>query len=822
MGEVYRARDTRLGRSVALKVLPAFAASSPERLRRFEHEARAASALNHPGILSVFDVGSEQGTPYLVSELLEGSTLREKLGSGLPVRKALDYAIQAAHGLAAAHEKGIVHRDLKPENLFVTRDGRVKILDFGLAKLRRETVSEQDTATATEPGQVVGTAAYMSPEQVRGHPVDQRSDLFSFGTILFEMLSGRRPFQAETAAETMTAILKQDPPELSSTDTPFAPALERIVRRCLEKAKEQRFDSARDVGFALEALSDASGLQSRVARATGRRLPLALLLTLAVGAVSFFAGRHTADLPLPSFQRLTFRRGLTWSGRFAPDGRTIYYGAAWEGGPIQIYSTRTDSPEARELGLIGSDVLAISSLGEMAVSSKRNPLAFPSHSYGTLARVALAGGAPRELLGDVQGADWSADGRELAVVRVSGGRRRLEFPIGRVLYESDQVVMTPRVSPRGDQVAFVESDAQRGDEYRGVSIVNRVGERRALSTGWRWLNSLAWAPGGREVWFAASEAGPHCSLWSVNLSGARRLLARLPSFAVIQDVAPDGRALVNLHDARAGVLGLLAGDRRERDLSWLDLSFAADLSPDGRSFIGVESGEGTKRQRTIYLRRADPGSLPVRLGEGFALALSPDSRWVLSRPQDTARQLVLLPTGPGEPRVLGERNVEYDGAVWSAGGEKVLVNGREAGRPPRSFVMDLAGRAVAVTPEGVVASAISPDGGTLVVLDPTRRIQLYSVGAAEPRPAPGPPEPGEIAVFGTDGRSLFVTQSEGLLIRVVRRDLVNGRREAWREITPADPTGILSFSPLLSADGRAYAYNFWRSLSSLYLVEGLR
>ena len=822
MGEVYRARDTRLGRSVALKVLPAFAASSPDRLRRFEHEARAASALNHPGILSVFDVGSEQGTPYLVSELLEGSTLREKLGTGLPARKALDYAIQAAHGLAAAHEKGIVHRDLKPENLFVTRDGRVKILDFGLAKLRRETVSEQDTATATEPGQVVGTAAYMSPEQVRGHAVDQRSDLFSFGTILFEMLSGRRPFQAETAAETMTAILKQDPPELSSSETPVAPALERIVRRCLEKAPEQRFDSARDVGFALEALSDASGPRDRVAGATWRRLPLALLLTLAVGAASFFVGRHTAAPPLPSFQRLTFRRGLTWSARFAPDGRTIYYGAAWEGGPIQIYSTRTDSPEARELGLVGSDVLAISSLGEMAVSSKRNSLAFPSHSYGTLARVALAGGAPRELLGDVQGADWSADGRELAVVRVSGGRRRLEFPIGRVLYESDHVVMTPRVSPRGDHVAFVESDDQRGDEYRGVSIVNRAGERRALTTGWRWLNNLAWAPGGEEVWFAASEAGPHCSLWSVNLSGARRLLARLPSFAVIQDVAPDGRALVNLHDARAGVLGLLAGDGRERDLSWLDLSSAADLSPDGRALLGVESGEGTKRQRTMYLRRADPGSLPVRLGEGFALALSPDSRWVLSRPQDTATQLVLLPTGPGEPRVLGERGVEYDGAVWSAGGEKVLVNGRETGRPPRSFVMDLAGRSVAVTPEGVVASAISPDGRTLVVLDPSRRILLYSVGAVEPRPAPGPPEPGEIAVFGADGRSLFVTESEGLLIRVFRRDLVNGRREAWREITPADPTGILSFWPLLSADGRSYAYNFWRSLSSLYLVEDLR
>ena len=662
----------------------------------------------------------------------------------------------------------------------------------------------------------------MSPEQVRGRPVDHRSDLFSLGTIVFEMLSGRRPFQAETAAETMTAILKQDPPDLGTPEAKVPPALERIVRRCLEKSPELRFDSARDVGFALEAVSDASGREEAHTAGTRRRTPVALLLALVVAAVAgFLAGRHTTDDVAPSFQRLTFRRGLTRSARFAPDGRTVYYGAAWDGGPMQIFSTRTDSPESRELDPAGSDLLAISSLGEMAVSLRRDALAFSSRSYGTLARVALAGGAPRELMEGVQGADWSPDGRELAVVRVVEGRRRLEYPIGRVLYESDHVVMAPRVSPRGDEVAFVESDSERGDEYRSISIVRRDGGRRELSRGWRWLNGLAWAAGGREIHFAASEAGPHASLWSVDRAGTRRLLTRLASFAVIHDVSPDGRTLVALHDARAGVMGMLAGDLRERDLSWLDLSVATDLAPDGRALLGVESGEGTKRQRTIFLRRAGGPSLPVRLGEGFGLALSPDSKWVLARPQDAATELVMLPTGPGEPRAFPGQGTEYDGAAWSAGGEKLLLTGRRRGRPPRSFVMDLQGRVDPVTPEGTVASAISPDGRSVVALDASRRLLVYGVGEGEPRAAPGAPEPGEIAVFGLEGRWLFVTESEGLLIRVFRRDLVTGRREPWREITPSDPTGILSFQPLLGADGRSYVYSFWRSLSSLYLVEGL-
>ena len=260
----------------------------------------------------------------------------------------------------------------------------------------------------------------------------------------------------------------------------------------------------------------------------------------------------------------------------------------------------------------------------------------------------------------MRAADWSPDGKEISVTRSSNDRVRVEFPVGHVVYETERVVLSPRVSPTGDLLAFVESDPDRGDEYRAVSVTDRGGRRRVLTTGWRWMNTLAWSPGGQEVWFAASQAGPHCSLWAVTRSGAVRLLARFPSFALLQDISPSGRVLLSLADGRWGVMGLYAGDSRERDLSWLDLSTAAATSVDGRVMVGTESGEGTRQRRAIYLRHTDGQSPPVRLGEGFALALSPDAKWVLSRPQDKAKELVLIPTGPGDSKVFSAGGMEYD------------------------------------------------------------------------------------------------------------------------------------------------------------------
>src|SRR6267154_967308 len=299
MGEVYRAKDTRLGRDVALKILPESFAREADRLRRFEQEARAVAALNHPNILAIHDIGQHNGTPFLVSELLEGESLRAALDRGaLPQRKTIEHGVQIAHGLAAAHEKGIVHRDLKPENVFVTKDGRIKILDFGLAKLAQKPGAEAAadgvtmTSSHTAAGVVMGTASYMAPEQVRGDAADPRTDIFAFGAMLYEMLSGKRAFRRDTAVETMTAVLKEDPPELLDPVRSVSPALDRIVRRCLEKSPEQRFQSAWDLSFALSALSgtEASGAAraAAVAAAPGRMASLfgaagAVVLAVVVG-----------------------------------------------------------------------------------------------------------------------------------------------------------------------------------------------------------------------------------------------------------------------------------------------------------------------------------------------------------------------------------------------------------------------------------------------------------------------------------------------------------------------------------------------------------
>src|SRR5450759_4662725 len=453
MGEVYRARDSRLQRDVAIKVLPASFSQDADRLRRFELEARAAGVLNHPNITAVYDIGTHDGAPYVVSELLEGETLRGRLSGGaLPPRKATDFALQMAHGLAAAHEKGIVHRDLKPENLFVTKDGRVKILDFGLAKLTQADSGSQTsmptvTHGGTEAGVVMGTAGYMSPEQVRGLALDARSDIFSFGAILYEMLSGKRAFHGDTPADTMSSILKEDPPDLAETNRNVSPALERIVQHCLEKNPESRFHSASDIAFDLEHLSGLSGSTARLATAgTGigkvqpsRRLLLALAAGLVIACAAYglgwWTGKASARAPQAEYQQITFRTGSIGNARFTPDG-SIVYSASWEGGENQLYMSRTDDPGSRELGLKDAELLAISKGGELAI--RLNTVNHGGYARsGTLARVPLSGGTPREVLDNVGDADFSANGDSMAIVRYvpENNHWRLEYPIGKVLLD---------------------------------------------------------------------------------------------------------------------------------------------------------------------------------------------------------------------------------------------------------------------------------------------------------------------------------------------------------------------------------------------------
>ena len=832
MGEVYRARDTRLGREVAVKVLPASLSADAERLRRFEQEARATGALNHPNIIVIYDIGAHEGSPYVVTELLDGETLRDRIGgTALPPRKAIDYATQVARGLAAAHERGVVHRDLKPENLFVTRDGRVKILDFGLAKLKPiETLTEGETrgagdlaAPGTSAGTVLGTVGYMSPEQVRAQPLDHRSDIFSFGAVLYEMLSGRRAFRGASAIETMNAILKEEPPNLSDTNRSLPPALERIVGHCLEKSPQERFQSAGDIAFDLEALSGQSSLSApRAAPARpGRWLKpvAAMAAAVLIAGAAFVAGKRRNAASIPEFKSLTFRRGTLTAARFAPDGRTIVYEARWEGRPSEIFSMQPGTPESRPLDLKDTVLFGVSRSGELALGLSR-----PEQGGRTLARVPLGGGAPRDVMENVNAADWSADGSSFVVVRPAGPRLRMELPIGKALYESSGNIQTPRVSPKGDRVAFTDHPII-GDNRGDVAVVDLAGKKTTLSAGWEDLGGLAWSPDGREVWFTATKSGADRTLHAVTLSGRERLVSRLPGTMVLQDIDGDGRVLLSHGTIHPVVLALVPGAAKERDLTWLDYSVVRDLSADGTRLLFSEQGVAGGPHYATYLRPTDGGPA-IRLGKGDAQALSPDGKWALVIDLAPPSQLVLLPTGAGEAQRLPRHTIHnYQAAWWLPDGRSVMFTGSDAGRPLRLYVQDVGGGAPRpVTPEGTgsLSDTVSPDGRFVAAIS-ERGGGIYPLGGGESRPIPGW-EPGEFPLrWGADGRSLYVRRLGEVPARVYRLDIATGQRALWKELGPPDLAGVSSVGALaMSRDARWYAYTYHSRLSNLYLVEGLK
>jgi len=833
MGEVYRARDTRLNRDVAIKILPASFSSDPDRLQRFAQESRAAAALNHPNILSIYDIGEDRGAPYVVSELLEGETLRDRLRNGaLASRKAIDYAQQIARGLAAAHEKGIVHRDLKPENLFITHDGRAKILDFGLAKFTRPEADLSDDAptvqVATEAGMVLGTAGYMSPEQVRGKPADSRSDIFSFGAILYEMLSGKRAFHGDSAADTMSAILKEEPADLSETNRNVSPALERIVRHCLEKSPAERFQSARDAAFNLEALTDISttsrgGMRALPEEKTPRRwlMPVigGLLLLASWVGIYLYARRGVAGSN-PTFHEITFRNGTIWDARFAPDGQTIVYGAAWDGRPFELFSTRFDSTDSRSVGLPPAQILSISSKGEMAIAL--HPInTSPFTLSGTLARVPLAGGAPREVLENVPWADWTPDGQSVAVVRTGApGILHLEFPVGTVIYEPKSWVSHVRFSPNGEFLAIADH-VQSGDDGR-IVILDRQGNRKASSSYYSSVQGLAWAPGGKEVWFSAVPSGSARSVYALDFAGRERLIYRAPGGLTIHDISRTGLVLLTADKARLGLSALPPGETRERSLSWFDWSLLTDMSADGKTIVFSETGEALGANYSVFLRKTD-GSPAVRLGDGGFGFLSPDGRWVVARTGSPAK-LMLLPTGVGEPRQLTDDKTDHFGVAWMPDGKAIVYSMAEPGQQPRTYLQDInGGTPRALTPEGTTGGLVTPDGKFLLAIDRKRDRWLYPIAGGEPQKFSVAPNPNERIMGFADGGKSVLLRTVTVPAEITRVDIATGRRELWKEIAPPDPAGVQSIPGIrFSADGKSYAYSIGRLLSDLYVVDGLK
>jgi serine/threonine protein kinase/Tol biopolymer transport system component len=832
MGEVYRAIDTRLDRQVAVKVLSPHLTHDAEATHRFEQEARAAGQLNHPNVLAIYDIGIEGDRRYIVSELLEGESMRARIRQGaIPARRAADYASQVARGLGAAHDRGIIHRDLKPENLFITRDGIVKILDFGLVKLMKprlpggEQSADEHQVTLpgspTEPGRILGTVGYMAPEQIRGASGDHRSDVFAFGAILFEMLTARPAFRGDSPIETLNAILKEDPPDFVDVGVRVPNALERVVRHCLEKNPDDRFQSARDLAFDIGAMSGLTSQAITMRRMANVR-PRDVLVPVGIGALviialaaAYLAGTRFGRRPPPSFKRVTFRSGTILSARLGPDGQTIFFGARWAGRPSSVFSVRGDSPESRDLGFGASEMLSVSSTGQLAILLQPRFIGYLRES-GTLAQVPIAGGAPRQLIEDVEAAEWSPDGKQLAVVRSVDGRSRLEFPIGKTIYTTVGWISHPRFNAPGDRIAFVDHPFVNDDRGSVASIATNGSDKRQLTAEYTSVNGVAWRHDRDELWFAAERA-----LYSVRAGSAPRLITTSAGWLWLHDIAPDGRVLASEQTQRGGIIALVEGEPAERDLSWLDYSVVRDLSADGKTIAFSESGEAGGSLFGVYLRSTD-GSPAVRLGEGTTEGLSPDGKWVLSIPRNRkAPQIVMLPTGAGQPRAVTNDSLSHRNARWFPDNQHILFQASESGKPAQLWMQSVSGGPPrALTPENATGVLVTTDSRRVLGRGKDRRFFLFPVDGSAPQPVPVL-KPSDVPIrFANDGVSVYVGTFGRIPAQLEKVNLLTGARATVRELRPADPAGLINVGPVfVTPDERTIVYSYTRLLSDLVLVE---
>jgi eukaryotic-like serine/threonine-protein kinase len=872
MGEVYKARDTKLDRFVAVKVLPEEFSKDPDRLARFEREAKAVAALSHPNILSIYDFGKEGDTAYAVTELLEGETLRGKLGGKpLPARKATEVALQVARGLCAAHDQGIIHRDLKPENIFLTKDGRVKILDFGLAKVQLEKTGRESATRSylSGAGTVVGTLGYMSPEQVRGDGSDARSDLFSLGVVLWEMLAGKGPFQRESGVETMHAILKEEPPDLDPA-LKVPPDLARILDYCLAKDPASRFHSAHDLAFALGGTSSQSGSGRQGAlparRSAGWR-PVAWCLlgaALVLGWMGLaFLRRFPPFSPpvLPSFERLTFAPGTVESAFFGPDGRTIYFTQRQRGEKPEIFVIHPDSPEPQSLGLHDALLLGVSAESELAFL-RRPVRQYTYMNRGLLSRAGAGGGSARELLQGVTEAAW--EGKGLLTLSVDDREQlHLEFPVGKVILDVNagvRVVKLLRVS--GNRLALVEADRISGTE---IAVYDRGGKRRVIYTKigdalGESITGMAWGP-LEELWFSELQ-GDQTALFALSMEGGRRLVWRGYGALQLMDVSPAGRVLLASQQVRRGVWVQEAGAALPKEVSILSGTQASNLSADGKTLLLLESPEldGGTAQDLTYLLRLD-GSPPMKLTRGTPLSLSPDEQWVivsvygldpktlegdiLAAFQEAGLDpkvvlganapkscMLLVPTGPGRTflLMLPEGFNNNDAAYMHPDGRQVLFNASVNGQSCY-FLMDRKGGRPRLIASGGMGGSwaglvpLSPDGTQLIVSLNGKDWFLQRLAGGEPRRIEGIQLNGERAVgWDQDGRHIYIRSGlTDLPVVITRLDPASGKREPVLTFTPPDPSGhVQTRSVAMTPDAKVFAFTYDRRLSELYVVEGLK
>jgi len=835
MGEVYKAHDPKLDRAVAVKVLPLAFAADAQALVRFEREAKALAALQHPNVLGIFDFGREGDRVYAVMELLQGRTLREALQDGpLQPRLAARVAGEIASGLAAAHAKAIAHRDLKPENVFLTSDGRTKILDFGLAKhldLPRpdDATAQLDSGAArTERGALLGTVGYMAPEQVRGGQIDARTDVFAFGCVLYEMVTGARAFREATVVDTLHAILHKDPCPPDNLPSGSGSLLS-VAHRCLEKDPEQRFQNAHDLAFALEALMgrpDEITLQPRPSgpapepAATGRRwLPWALAAgVLGLSLAGLWLVRKGGSATPAPYQRLSYRLGWITEARVMPDGGTVVFSAAFGDGQLRIYAQRIGQADFRPVSQEPAHLLGIAPSGELAVLQHPRPIQGLWGNRGTLATLNLEGGATRPLMEGVEGADWHPGGEGLALVVTQAGRSRIEFPRGTRRYDTGAWISALRFSPDGRQLAFLEHPLS-GDDGGGARVLDRKAGGTPSATPPYFALS---GPAGRggEVWFTTGDA-----LFALRPGGTPRQVQAFPDRLRLLDADRTGHLIFSRDEFRIRIRAKAEGATAERDLSWLAASIPTDLTPDGRQVLFFD---GLTGRYPLFLRPMDGGQA-VHLADGWPSALSHDGRMVAVVEQGEGAKLRLVPTGPGSIRDLITQGwAAIEALAWMPDGGHLLLLGRKGDDASRAYLMPVDGGAARpIGPPGLrpfpIQKCLSPDGAWAYLLDAEGHPALLNLEAGSLAPIKGLAAEEEILAWHAEGSGLLVhhhSWNPAESADVTLLDPRTGERRPWIELKPpAELSGPLLSNLVVGPGGRSFAYGMYSRESTLMRVK---
>ncbi len=850
MGEVYRAKDTRLGRDVAVKVLPQHLSSNAEIRARFDREAKTISSLNHPNICTLHDIGREGDTDYLVMELIEGETLAQRLTKGaLPMAEVLKVGAQIADALDRAHRAGVMHRDLKPGNVMLTKSG-AKLMDFGLARatglgaVTEMTSSPTVVGPLTTEGTIIGTFQYMAPEQLEGQEADTRADLWALGCVLYEMATGKRAFEGKSQASLITAIMGSEPKPISQL-TPLAPAaLDALVGACLAKDAADRIQSAHDVKLQLQWLA-AGGSQTGAPAVVGaqpkRRARFgwialtAVAAALVLGALAGYMGRGqstptSASVADVTYTPITFEDGFIFAARFAPDGRTIVYSADWDGRPRGLYVTSLDSPEFRPLGFPGADLLAISRSGELAIlNGSTVSLGSPYMRTGTLARASLTGGVPRPELEHVLFADFGTD-NAMAVIRDDERRRTFEYPVGQVLAEmplvngrswsSQSGLVVPRVSPSGDHVAFFDT---RNTGANTVKVFNRSGKLAVESPPFSDWWALAWTT-SNEVWYSAAESGGRqTTIFGLDLKGRRRVVYRAPGSLTLHDISPNGDVLGSIDHILARIELVDGNGSTPVDRSWREGGGVAAFSATHAVLLN-QSGDSGGPHGSVYVWPPNDPE-PVRIADGSGLALSPDGSKALVVSSETPPKVSIVPTGAGQPRVLDLGPLESVAwAGWHPDGRLVLELVRP-GEKPVVYVLSPEGRdPVALLPEGALLGGnnlISPDGSHIVAIDDAGKLMTCTVATPACRALTGARGGDEVAGWSADGKSLFVFQREAVPVQVDRLEVASGTRSAWRTVRPLY-AAVSGLGGLIASPDGAVVYSYSKTRSELYVIKGLK